>query len=559
MEKGKSKGILGIALTAVTFSVAIALTAVAISARSIITYWWSGLMPVTSTAAKISDADLLRDFKATSIETEQEGAVLLKNENNTLPLATNAKVNLFGYYGTKTQTSVATSASIGSEDIVTIGLKDGLEEAGLQVNADLFAYQTSGITQGGVTVAPNFFTMAGTWTIKEFDYDNFVSDGFIEQAKEYSNIAIYVVARSAGEKSDAPIGTNALGETGPNYHYYQFTEKEQQWIDNLSANFDKLIVLYNSNGAMNVDWVKTDKIDAFMQIGTMGTYGTVGVGKVLNGTVNPSGHSHNTWVNDVTDNPAFYTYGTNQYANSDQWDEFTDGYTNHGVTSGRTNAVDANSKLYYHYYEGIYEGYRFYETRWVQDDNTYTAAGEAEYAEHVVWPFGFGMSYTTFEWSNAHYNVGSKGGKINVDVTVKNTGDVAGKDVVQLYYTAPYIHGGVEKSAVVLGGFAKTSTLQPGASEVVRIEMNFDDMASYDYQTEKAYILDAGTYTLSLRSDAHTVKNNLTHDFTLADKIVYSDAKDGKRSTDKVTATNLFDEVSAGDTEEGITWVSRAD
>lgn len=559
-KKSKATGIVGIAVTALATCIAIGITAASISASNFVTLWWSSLQGSTSTALTKSEDQIVKESKEIFIEAQEEGTILYKNNKNTLPLATDAKVNLFGYYGTKTQTTVATSASIGSETISTIGLKDGLKQAGLQVNEDLFKYQTEGSTKGGVTKQPDYFTMDGTFTIKEFNYQNFVDDGYIDSAKAYSDTAIYVVSRGASEKGDAPIGENALGEKGEGYNYYQFTSKEQEWIDGLSANFEHLIVLLNSNTPMDIGWVEDDKIDAFLQIGTTGTYGTIGVGEVLNGTVNPSGHSTVTWAYDVTDNPAYYTYGDNAYSNASDWDNYQeDGYTNPGVKNGRVTSVDSYYDKYYHYYEGIYEGYRYYETRYVGDDNVYSSEEEAEYQKHVCYPFGYGLSYTSFKWSDPTWKVDGKGGKITATVKVTNTGSKAGKDVVQLYYTAPYKKGGIEKSTVVLGGYAKTKLLNAGESDTVTIEMNYDDMSSYDYKNEKAYVLDEGTYTLSLRSDAHTVKDNCTHSFDLASKIVYSDAKDGKRSTDEVAATNHFDVVSNGDTDEGITWVSRAD
>ena len=557
-QNKKTKGIIGIVVAVFALAIAVTISCVSAGASDFITLWWSSLQGSKTTALNKTEDQIVKESKDIFIEAQEEGTILYKNNNNTLPLAQDAKVNLFGYYGTKTQTTVATSASIGSEAISTIGLKDGLEQAGLDVNDELFKYQTDGTTVGGVEKSPNFFTMAGTWTIKEFDYDDFVADGFIDQAKAYSNVAIYVVARGAAEKSDAPIGEDAFGNAKAGAHYYQFTDKEQQWIDGLSANFDKLIVLFNSNTAMDIGWVESDKIDAFVQIGTTGTYGTVGVGRVLTGAVNPSAHSTVTWSYDVTDNPAFYTYGENIYSNASDWADLTQ-YQNEAVKSGRVTKLDENTANYHHYYEGIYVGYRYYETRYIGDDNVYSEAEEAEYQSHVCFPFGYGLSYTTFEWSAPKFTVNGKGKDIIASVTVKNTGSVAGKDVVQLYYTAPYIKGGVEKSAVVLGGYAKTKLLAAGESQTVEIKMNFDDMASYDYLGEKAYILDAGKYIFSLRSDAHTVKDNCVFEYMQHDKIVYSEEKDGKRSTDQEAATNLFDEISAGDTEEGITWVSRND
>ena len=548
MEQKKTLGIVGIVVSAVLAVIMVVTAVLSVSASSFITLWWSSFSEKGNSAlGDLTGDQAVENSKNVSVKAMEEGAVLLRNEDNTLPLASGTKVNLFGYYSVKPLTAAGGSSSVGNA-APSADIKQGLEAAGLEVNSSLYTYQYNQTTDDK---AGNIFTMATSYTIKEFKYDKIKSDGYIDSAKAYSNIAIYVMSRTASEKNDAPVTQNAEGEKGEGKNYLQITSYERNMLENLKKDFSKVIVLLNNATMFEIGCLEEYDIDAVLFMATPGNYGTYGVGNILTGKVSPSGKLADTYSYDVTDNPAYYTYGTNEYTNASEWSDITT-YANKRVKS-----LDSNYARYYHYYEGIYVGYRYYETRYIGDDNVYTAAEEAEYQKHVQYPFGYGLSYTTFSWSNPVWKIGEKGGKVSVSVTVTNTGSVEGKDVVEVYLTAPYVKGGIEKSAVELVGYAKTRSLKKGDSDTVSIEFDYDDMASYDYKTEKCYVLDAGEYTLSLRSDAHTVKEDLTKTFSVDKKIVYKNSADGKRASDKTEATNRFEEVNAGD--GSITYVSRGD
>lgn len=548
MENKKTLGIVGSVVSGLLAVIMIVIAVLSFTASSFITLWWSSFSEKGNSAlGDLTGDQAVENSKNVSIRAMEEGAVLLRNEDNTLPLASGTKVNLFGYYAVQPLTAAGGSSSVGNA-APSVNIKEGLEAAGLKVNDALYTYQYNQTTDDK---ASNIFTMETSYTIKEFKYEKIKSDGYVDSAKAYGNIAIYVMCRTASEKNDAPVTQNAEGQTGEGKNYLQITSYEKSMLENLKKDFDKVIVLLNNATMFEIGCLEEYDIDAVLYMATPGNYGTYGVGNILTGAVNPSGKLADTYSYDVTDNPAYYTYGTNSYANASEWSTLSE-YAN-----TRIKQLDENYANYYHYYEGIYVGYRYYETRYIGDDNVYTEAEEAEYQKHVQYPFGYGLSYTSFEWSNPVWTIGKQGGKISVTVTVTNVGNVEGKDVVELYFTAPYVKGGIEKSAVELAGYAKTKSLKKGESDEVTITFDYDDLASYDYKTAKCYVLDAGEYVLSLRSDAHTVKNGLTKNFTVDKKIVYNDQNDGKRSSDVVAATNQFEEVNAGD--GSITYVSRGD
>lgn len=540
----KSKHIVGGASIAV-------LLAAGIVGNSLCSIYYSQIQAymqrfVTSSESANSMTDLSRDDAYTQAlqlceEVESEGLVLLKNDNDTLPLGTD-KINLFGYNSYKTVYTDYGSGGHHNED-QNFNFIDGFEFAGLQLNPDLTKfYQTTAqkrASMTGMTVSNADFNIYEE-TLAEYDE---YSATFWQDAKAYSDVAVYVIGRMAGEGNDCPLDMAGYygGEAGR--HYLQLQPAEEELLAKLEATFDKVIIVIDTSNPMDLGFIEDNKVDAAIWAGGPGTTGTIAVAKAMMGEYNPSGHLVDTYAYDVTSSPAYENFGDFTYANS-------------GLTIDGNG--DANNGKYMYYQEGIYVGYRYYETRYIGDDNVYTPEEEAEYQKAVQYPFGYGLSYTTFDWSDPQWEVGSQGGQVKVSVKVTNTGNVAGKDVVQLYYTAPYTPGGIEKSAVVLGAFAKTDLLQPGESQTVSMTMNYDDMASYDYKTDKCYVLDAGTYTLSLRSDAHTVKNDLTYDFTVDQTIKYDTTA---RSTDETVATNQFDDVTAGDGNIGTTlpYLSRAD
>ena len=456
--------------------------------------------------------------RAMAQELVQEGAVLLKDQNSALPLAEGTAVNLFGYgsvdpiYGGSGSGASDTSSNI---DLVT-----GLTNAGFTVNQELVDfYKKSGVSRAAQ---------------KGFEGSNFTpaevpaaqyTDTLLQNAKAFSDVAIVTISRVGGEGGDLPQDMYAAGysKTDDGKHYLELTKDEEDLLALIKAQgFGKVIVLVNSSNAMELGFLEDDAIDAALWIGSLGSTGFNAVGEILSGKVNPSGRLSDTYAYDLTTAPAYWNAGDFTYANL--------------------------KHHYVEYAEGIYVGYRFYETRYV--DNTTGVCDEAAYAKAVQYPFGYGLSYTTFEQSIADYKTTDSA--IEMTVEVKNTGAVAGKDVVQVYYTAPYTIGGIEKSHVVLAGFAKTSLLQPGASEKVTVTFAPEDMASYDETGAKAYVLEAGTYQIKLMRNAHEVIDQ--REYEVPATITYSG--ENARSTDLVAATNEFEDVAQGQIKQ---YVSRAD
>ena len=456
--------------------------------------------------------------RAMAQELVQEGAVLLKDQNNALPLAEGTAVNLFGYgsvdpiYGGSGSGASDTSSNI---DLVT-----GLTNAGFTVNQELVDfYKKSGVSRAAQ---------------KGFEGSNFTpaevpaaqyTDTLLQNAKAFSDVAIVTISRVGGEGGDLPQDMYAAGysKTDDGRHYLELTQDEEDLLALIKAQgFGKVIVLINSSNAMELGFLEDESIDAALWIGSLGSTGFNAVGEILSGKVNPSGRLSDTYAYDLTTAPAYWNAGDFTYSNL--------------------------KHHYVEYAEGIYVGYRFYETRYV--DNSTGVCDEAAYAKAVQYPFGYGLSYTTFEQSIADYKTTDSA--IEMTVEVKNTGAVAGKDVVQVYYTAPYTIGGIEKSHVVLAGFAKTSLLQPGASEKVTVTFAPEDMASYDETGAKAYVLEAGTYQIKLMNNAHDVIDQ--REYEVPATITYSG--DNARSTDLVAATNEFEDVAQGQIKQ---YVSRAD
>ena len=456
--------------------------------------------------------------RAMAQELVQEGTVLLKNQNNALPLAEGTAVNLFGYgsvdpiYGGSGSGASDTSSNI---DLVT-----GLTNAGFTVNQELVDfYKKSGVSRAAQ---------------KGFEGSNFTpaevpaaqyTETLLQNAKAFSDVAIVTISRVGGEGGDLPQDMYAAGysKTDDGRHYLELTQDEEDLLALIKAQgFGKVIVLVNSSNAMELGFLEDDSIDAALWIGSLGSTGFNAVGEILSGKVNPSGRLSDTYAYDLTTAPAYWNAGDFTYANL--------------------------KHHYVEYAEGIYVGYRFYETRYV--DNTTGVCDEAAYAKAVQYPFGYGLSYTTFEQSIADYKTTDSA--IEMTVEVKNTGSVAGKDVVQVYYTAPYTIGGIEKSHVVLAGFAKTGLLEPGASEKVTITFAPEDMASYDETGAKAYVLEAGIYQIKLMKNAHEVIDQ--REYEVPATITYSG--ENARNTDLVAATNEFEDVAQGQIKQ---YVSRAD
>ncbi|WP_044933716.1 glycoside hydrolase family 3 protein [Pseudobutyrivibrio sp. LB2011] len=496
----------------------------------------------------ISD-EAIEEAKALATEIAEEGIVLLKNDDAALPLAEGTKVNVFGWSSTNPIYGGTGSGAL-SDAYPTVDFLTGLTDAGIEYNQDLVDFYT-----GWRTERPTVGMMGQDWTIPEptvSEYGSLISD-----AKDFSDTAIFFIARSGGEGADLPQsydgeetysddGSSFFGATGVRYSdqkddldasksYLELSNREQALLDEVTANFDKVIVVVNSANAMELGFVNDySQIKSVLYCPGTGQTGFDGLGEILAGQINPSGKTADTFVADLFATPTANNFGDFDYTNMDEY-----GYENMFAEGGMAYPTFVN------YVEGIYVGYKYYETAYAEAE-----AGnmEFDYDSAVVYPFGYGLSYTTF--SQEMGPITNDGTTVSFDVTVTNTGDVAGKDVVEVYYNPPYTNGGIEKAAANLIQFAKTSTLEPGASETINISFALEDMASYDTYGEGCYVLEAGDYEISINSDSH---NKIATDtVTVGSTIVYDESN--KRESDQVAATNQF-----GFAEGDVTYLSRAD
>ncbi|QFJ55185.1 glycoside hydrolase family 3 protein [Pseudobutyrivibrio xylanivorans] len=503
--------------------------------------------------AEHADADsLLTASQQKAEEVEQEGIVLLKNDNQALPLATDEnEVSLFG------RTSVDpiyTGAGSAATESSPVDYKTAFEANGFKVNNDLFDFyakhpiSTEVVKEKMMTgmgemdveyTGRGFVSSMGTAKfmgdiiaeVPLADYPESLKDSFTT----YGDAAIVFIGRVGGEGCDLPTDMSEFATTDADKDksYLELDSREQDMLAYVKAQkdagaFGKIVVVLNTANAMELGFLNEEQygIDAAIWVGCIGDQGANAVAKVLNGTVNPSGRTVDTFVSDLTADPTYVNFDDTFYSN-------VDGSIG-GYESGRFNE----------YEEGIYVGYRYYETAAAEAmDGNYAGF---DYDKAVVYPFGYGLSYTTFDkkYVAANYNDGT----YTFEVKVTNTGDVAGKDVVEIYAESPYIKGGIEKSKVVLAGFAKTGVIEAGQSQTVTITVAEDDLASYDYKNNKAYVLDAGTYGFYLSENAHSWASIDTADSTKyysrdAEEKVFSG--DNKRESDLITATNQFDDVSA--------------
>lgn len=448
-------------------------------------------------------------------DVEEEGAVLLKNENNVLPLKNN-KVNVFGWAGSDNGfIPQGTGSGTGSRnDYVT--LYGGLEAAGIEYNTQLAsAYNALSYSrvEGG-----SFVIEATTEELYDKYYGvteagpEFYTDDLIDNAKAFSDTAIIVIGRLMGEGNDySKKQYISTGDDANDRKLQSLSANEEYLIDLVTDNFENVIVLFNTTNIMEMGFIDDEDIDAAMYIGTPGTRGSIGVANLLKGTVSPSGHLADTVAYDLSTAASYATSGRE------------------GVGSYLDISTDTSlgyrQNKYSEYLEDIYVGYKWYETAdaegfWDSQFAKDKWGIQNGYEDVVQFPFGYGLSYTTFDWVITSSNIEEGDvldpeGTIEIEVTVTNSGDVAGKEVVQLYYSAPYEEGGIEKSAVNLGAFNKTVVaLQPGEFTTLTLEMSVSEMKSYDCYDRNndghmGYELEAGEYTISLRTDAHTLKDTL--------------------------------------------------
>ena len=466
-------------------------------------------------------------------EIMEDGIVLLKNES-LLPLNETKKLNIFGWESINPAYGGAGSGGINDlYDIVS--LNQGLENAGFSINQELVDFYNNYGADN-----PEMSIQKQSWTLPEPPVDTY-SDELIKSAKEYSDVAVVVLSRKAGEgHNDIPMDVRkaAYDNNSDEYddfpegeHYLQLSQTERDMVDMVCSNFDNVIVVYNGANQFELGFAdEYPQIKSVVWCPGTGNVGFNALGKVFSGEVNPSGKTPDTFIYDMTTAPWWNNAEKTEYTN----------LADMAVEGMNAGTAQVYAPAFTNYVEGIYVGYKYYETA--------AQEGAIDYDKTVQYPFGYGLSYTEFEQKMGELE--EKDGQISVDVEVTNTGDVAGKDVVEVYYKPPYTNGGIEKSSANLIEFAKTDLLQPGESQTVTVTFSIEDMASYDENHAKAYVLEKGDYVISINSDSHTVLDQKTY---TADKdVVYKG--ENKRASDDTAATNVFEDAK-GD----VTYLSRAD
>ena len=466
-------------------------------------------------------------------EIMEDGIVLLKNES-LLPLNETKKLNIFGWESINPAYGGAGSGGINDlYDIVS--LNQGLENAGFSINQELVDFYNNYGADN-----PEMSIQKQSWTLPEPPVDTY-SDELIKSAKEYSDVAVVVLSRKAGEgHNDIPMDVRkaAYDNNSDEYddfpegeHYLQLSQTERDMVDMVCSNFDNVVVIYNGANQFELGFAdEYPQIKSVVWCPGTGNVGFNALGKVFSGEVNPSGKTPDTFIYDMTTAPWWNNAEKTEYTN----------LADMAVEGMNAGTAQVYAPAFTNYVEGIYVGYKYYETA--------AQEGAIDYDKTVQYPFGYGLSYTEFEQKMGELE--EKDGQISVDVEVTNTGDVAGKDVVEVYYKPPYTNGGIEKSSANLIEFAKTDLLQPGESQTVTVTFSIEDMASYDENNAKAYVLEKGDYVISINSDSHTVLDQKTY---TADKdVVYKG--ENKRASDDTAATNVFEDAK-GD----VTYLSRAD
>lgn len=444
----------------------------------------------------------------------EEGIVLLRNERNALPLKKSKAVNLFGW--SSTQHIAGGSGGSGGSSDIAVTLKQSFENAGFAVNEELYemyvSFQSARVTE----TEEDRYTTAWTITEPALSDKAYYTDALLDNAEAFSDIAVLTVSRSSGEGVDIPEG------------YLSLTPTEKELAKYLVDHYETVIVLVNSNAVMELGYLEEIDVEAIFFMPGTGAYGAEAIGRLIRGTVNPSGRLADTMAYDHQSSPSYWfanKQGTMEYSNLPGW-------------------------YYVDYVEGIYVGYKYYETAAFE--------GYIDYDAAVQYPFGYGLSYTTFEKTVTAARGDLTSDAIEIDVRVKNTGTEPGKEVVQIYATVPYTKGGIEKAYVDLVGFAKTDLLQPGGEQTVTVTVDPFEIASYDWNDRNGdgrtgYVLERGTYELKLMDNSHDLSAaaatlSLDHDV-----FITNDPKTGE------PIRNLFDDAAGQSETEPVRYLSRAD
>ena len=469
-----------------------------------------------------------------SQEIAAEGIVLLKNDNKILPITDNKNLNVFGWASTNPCYGGTGSGSL-SDAYETVSLLQGLEDAGFSLNSDLSDFYTAYRSD-----RPEVGMWAQDWTLPEPTADSY-TDELINDAKNFSDTALVVITRVGGEGADLPtdVSTVTYTDNSTEYkdfedgeHYLQLSQTEKDMVELVCNNFNNVLVVYNGANTMELGFVNDyEQIQGVIWCPGTGQSGFEALGEIIAGEINPSGKTSDTFVKDLTTTPTWNNFGDFEYDNMEEFE--------HTQTNFFTSTTESYGPHFVNYVENIYVGYRFYETA--------ASEGLINYDDMVMYPFGYGLSYTSFTQEMGA--ITETDDTISFDVTVTNTGDVAGKDVIEVYYNPPYTNGGIEKATANLITFEKTDELQPGDSQTINITFNKEDMSSYDSYNAAAYVLEAGDYGISIRENSHNIIDEQI--VSISETIVYDE--NNKRSTDESVATNQFE-----DAEGEVTYLSRA-
>ena len=506
----------------------------------------STMLDLISGSGTITD-ETSKEASALAVEIAEEGTMLLQNDG-VLPLAAGTKLNVFGWASTNPMLGGGGSGALNTA-YESVSLLQSLNDAGIETNTELSDFYTSYKAD-----RPVCGMWAQDWTLPEPNVSKYSAD-MMANAKAFSGTAMIVISRPGGEGADLPNDVQAIidgtYQDGTTYraatyddtlnegndwnagdHYLQLDNREKEMVALVCQNFENVIVVYNGSNAFEFGFVKEyPQIKGLIWAAPGGHVGMTALGEVVSGKVNPSAKTVDTLVYNLKSTPWWNNFGDFNYTNMDEFK-----YTSVGFTGTESTSIPS----FVNYAEGIYVGYRFYETA--------AAEGLINYDEVVQYPFGYGLSYTTFTQKMSE--ITDNGDTISFTVDVTNTGTAAGKDVVEVYSNPPYTNGGIEKASANLVQFEKTGVIEPGASVTVNIEISKEELMSYDEKNARGYVLEAGDYEISINTDSHHKIESKV--FNVAETAAYSG--ENKRASDHVTATNRFD-YAAGNVE----YLSRAD
>ena len=493
----------------------------------------STLISLATGSGSVSEATT-EEASAVALQIAEEGFVLLENENSMLPLESGKKLNLFGWASTNPIYGGAGSGGI-NDLYPVVSLQEGLTQAGFELNTELSDfYLNYAESRAAVSIT------AQNWNLPEPPASTYSSE-LLDNAKSFSDTAVIVISRLAGEgHSDIPQdmsqaiyddNTDAYHDFEAGEHYLQLSQTEEDMVNLVCENFGKVILVYNGAYAFELGFVEElPSIQAVVWAPGPGNVGFTALGEILSGAVNPSGKTNDTFVYDIDTAPYYNNAEKRDYQNMLD-------LTVEGMNAG----VPTNySPAFINYVENIYVGYKFYETA--------AAENFIDYDSVVQYPFGYGLSYTSFTQTMGE--IKEADGKLSFDVTVTNTGSVAGKDVVEVYFNPPYTDGGIEKASANLVRYAKTGMLEPGASETLTITFDAEDMASYDENGAGCYVLEEGDYVISVNADSHTILDSKT--YHVGATVTYNEGN--PRKSDDAAAVNQLQ-----DAQGNATYLSRAD